>query len=69
MTVGELSTHRAFGSRFHEQVNLIEKRTTMAGFDFMAFIEPLKAEQSKPRTKAEIVALLRGKTERSSPSR
>ena len=58
MTVGELLTHIAFGTRFNEQVNLIEKRTTMAGFDFMAFIGPLKAEQAKARTKAEIIALL-----------
>ena len=63
MTVGELLTHIAFGTRFNEQVNLTEKRTTMEGFDFMAFIGPLKAEQAQPRTKAEIIALLRERGE------
>ena len=58
MTVGELLTHIALGTSFNEQVNFVEKRTTMAGFDFMAFMGPVKAEQAKPRSKAEIIALL-----------
>jgi uncharacterized damage-inducible protein DinB len=52
-------THIALSTRFNEQVNFIEKRTTMVGFDFMAYIGPLKAEQSRPRAKAEILALLK----------
>jgi uncharacterized damage-inducible protein DinB len=59
MTVGELLTHIALSPRFNELVNFVEKRTTMVGFDFMAYIEPLKADQARPRTKVEIVALLR----------
>lgn len=58
-TVGELLTHIAHGWKFHEKVILVEKRTTMEGFDFMAFLSPLLAEQAKPRTKAEIIALLK----------
>jgi uncharacterized damage-inducible protein DinB len=57
-TVGELLTHIAFASKFNEKINLTEKRTNMEGFDFMAFMGPLMAEQAKPRTKAEIIALL-----------
>jgi len=64
MTVGELLTHIAFGTSFNEQVNFVEKRTSMAGFDFMAFVTPMKAEQAKPRTKAEIIALLKERGEK-----
>src|SRR5579864_352775 len=56
--VGELLTHIALGPKFQEQINLIEKRTTMAGFDFEKLMGRLGAEQAKPRTKAEIIALL-----------
>ena len=62
-TVGELLTHIALGTTFNEQINLTEKRTTMEGFDFMKFMGPLMAEQSKPRTKAEIIALLQERGE------
>lgn len=62
-TVGELLTHIAFGTSFNEQINLTEKRTTMEGFDFMKFMGPLMAEQAKPRTKAEIVTLLKERGE------
>ncbi len=57
-TVGELLTHIPFGSRFHEQVHFVERRFNFDGFDFMAFMGGLMAEQAKPRTKAEILALL-----------
>src|SRR4051794_11882530 len=58
-TVAEMLTHIAYGPKFQEQINLIEKRTTMEGFDFMGLMGKLISEQSKPRTKAEIVALLK----------
>jgi len=63
-TVGELLTHIAHVWKFHEQVIFKEKRTTMEGFDFMAFIGPLLADQAKPRTKAEIIALLKSEGEK-----
>jgi len=62
-SVGELLTHIAFGTTFNEKVNLEEKRTTMEGFDFMAYMAPLQAEQAKPRTKAQIVELLQQRGE------
>ena len=58
-TVGELLTHIALGPKFQEQINLIEKRSTLEGFDFMALMTALMAEQAKPRTKAEIITLLK----------
>ena len=63
-TVGELLTHIAHGWKFHEKVIFQDKRTTMEGFNFMAFLEPLLAEQAKPRTKAEILALLKDEGEK-----
>ena len=63
-TVGELLTHIALGPRFQEQINLIEKRTTMEGFDFMGLMATLMAEQAKPRTKAEIITLLKDEGEK-----
>ena len=63
-TVGELLTHIAHGWKFHEKVIFVEKRTTMEGFDFMGFMGPLLAEQAKPRTKAEIITLLKDEGER-----
>ena len=63
-TVGEILTHIATGARFHEQVNFIEKRTAMDGFDFMKFITGVKAENNQPRTKAQIVALLQDEGEK-----
>jgi uncharacterized damage-inducible protein DinB len=63
-TVGELLTHIALGPRFQEQINLIEKRTTLEGFDFMALMTTLMAEQAKPRTKAQIITLLKDEGEK-----
>ena len=63
-TVGELLSHIAHGWKFHEKVIFVEKRTTMEGFDFMAFLGPHLAEQAKPRTKAEIIALLKDEGEK-----
>ena len=63
-TVGEQLTHIALGPRFQEQINLIEKRTTMEGFDFMGLMATFMAEQAKPRTKAEIITLLKDEGEK-----
>jgi uncharacterized damage-inducible protein DinB len=63
-TVGELLTHIALGGRFQEQVNLVEKRSSMEGFDSMKFMGEVMAEAAKPRTKAEIVALLKDEGEK-----
>jgi uncharacterized damage-inducible protein DinB len=63
-TVGELLTHIAFGSKFQEQINLVEKRSSMEGFDFPKLMSSLAAESAKPRAKAEIVALLQSEGEK-----
>ena len=63
-TVAELLSHIAYSWKFHEKVIFVEKRTTMEGFDFMAFLGPHLAEQAKPRTKAEIITLLQDEGEK-----
>jgi uncharacterized damage-inducible protein DinB len=57
-TVGELLTHIALGGKLQEQLNLIEKRFSMEGFDYTKFRSGALAEAAKPRTKTEIIALL-----------
>jgi uncharacterized damage-inducible protein DinB len=58
-TVGQILVHIALGPKFNEQVNRIERRTSMAGFDFPKFMGLWSSEIDKPRSKAEILKLLR----------
>lgn len=63
-TVGEMLTHIALGGKFQEQVNLVEKRSSMEGFDFMKFMGTVKEQAGKPRSKAEIITLLKDEGEK-----
>jgi hypothetical protein len=63
-TVGEMLTHIALGARLQEQINLVEKRSSMEGFDYMKFRSGIAVEVAKPRTKAEIIALLKDEGEK-----
>ncbi len=63
-TVAELLTHIAFGGRLQEQINLVEKRSSLEGFDYMKFRTETAAETAKPRTKAEIIDLLKEQGEK-----
>jgi uncharacterized damage-inducible protein DinB len=47
-----------------EQIHSIERRTTLEGFDFPEFVRSIVAEEQRPRSKAQIVALLRDEGER-----
>lgn len=58
-TVAQTLAHIALGAKFNEQINRIERRTTMVGFDFMKFMGQWTPEIDKPRSKAEILKLLR----------
>jgi uncharacterized damage-inducible protein DinB len=58
-TVAQLLTHIAMVPRLQTQIQFIEKRTTLDGFNFPAFIGEIMAEEGKSRNKAEIIALLR----------
>lgn len=58
-TVEKLLTHIALASRFQHQIHAIEKRSTLDGFNFPALFQQMVAEEAKPRTKAEVLDLLR----------
>ena len=60
-TVRQLLTHVAFSdsfSSFHK-----EKRTNFNGVNFPAFVAQMQAEEAKPRTKPEVIALLKQRGE------
>ena len=57
-TVAELLSHVAHGVRFHQEVTL-QGRNNLDGFNYMQFMSGLMAETKKPRTKAELVDLLK----------
>ncbi|MEO7145689.1 MAG: DinB family protein [Bryobacteraceae bacterium] len=63
-TVAEMLTHIALAGKFQEQINLVEKRSSLEGFDYMKLMAGVAAEAAKPRTKAEIIALLKNEGER-----
>ncbi len=58
-SVGRMLTHIAVAQSFWDEIHRKQRRTTMQGIDFFAMSERAEAEESKPRSKAEIVELLR----------
>ena len=58
-SVAETLVHIALGPRLQEQIHFIEHRSTLNGFDFFAFMGKLIAEEQTPRSKSEILDLLR----------
>jgi uncharacterized damage-inducible protein DinB len=63
-TIAEMLTHIAFGASFAERVNLVERRSSMEGFDFLKFRSERMAGSAKPRAKSEIIALLKEQGEK-----
>lgn len=63
-TVAQTLIHISQASRMQEHIQGNLKLNTLEGFDFMAFVAPMIAEEQKPHTKAEIVATLRDQGER-----
>jgi uncharacterized damage-inducible protein DinB len=63
-TVSQMLVHLALALQMFEQIHAVEKRKDLAGFDFMGWMQRSKAEEEKPRAKAEIVAMLRDGGER-----
>jgi uncharacterized damage-inducible protein DinB len=47
-----------------EQIHSIEKRTSLEGFDFPGLMRSIMAEEQRPRSKPQIIALLRDEGER-----
>ena len=62
-TVGQLLTHIAISYKFQYQVHAKERRTTLEGFDFPALMQRLGEEEKQPRTKQQILQMLRSNGE------
>jgi uncharacterized damage-inducible protein DinB len=62
-TVEKLLTHIALATRFQYTIHS-EKRTTLVGMNFPAFFQEMATEENKPRTKAQVIELLRTEGEK-----
>jgi len=62
-SVAETLVHIALSTRFPKQIHLIERRTTLVGFDFFSLVSKLGAEERISRTKNQILGLLRAEGE------
>ena len=63
-TIQSLLAHIALAPTLYEDLHRVQRITTVQGYDFGAVIAKVSAEESKPRTKAELVELLRVEGER-----
>jgi uncharacterized damage-inducible protein DinB len=62
-TVEKMLTHIALATRFQIELHG-SNRLSLEGFDFMKFFQELSAEEAKPRTKAEVIELLKTEGEK-----
>jgi len=58
-SVAHMLTHVAISTRMWLEVNRNLRLTTLVGFDFLSVRDRFLAEENKPRTKAQILELLR----------
>lgn len=58
-SVGRMLAHVAVAMSFWSEIHGKRRLTTMVGLNFSELMERFDAEENKPRTKAEIVELLR----------
>ncbi len=63
-SVARRLVHIAVAFTFQHQIHAVEARTTLEGFDFPSLMQRLKAEQEQPRSKEEIIELLRSNGEK-----
>jgi uncharacterized damage-inducible protein DinB len=63
-SIAETLVHIAVMSRVPEQIHVVEHRSTLVGFDFFGMMHKLQAELKTPRTKAQILELLRSEGEK-----
>ena len=58
-SVGELLAHIAVAYNFQHNIHAEEHRSTLAGFDFPSLMQRLTAEEKTPRSKDQVLELLR----------
>ena len=63
-TVAQMLVHIAHLCELQEQIHGKEHRASLEGFDFMGFIGPRIADEQTPRTKAQVIQLLKESGER-----
>ena len=63
-SVAAMLKHIAVAPTLYEDMHRHQRVTTLKGYDFPAAIGRMRAEEVKPRTKAEIIALLKSEGER-----
>jgi uncharacterized damage-inducible protein DinB len=63
-SIAETLVHIAVMSRVPEQIHVVEHRSTLVGFDFFGLRDKLQAEVEAPRTKAQVLELLRTEGEK-----
>ena len=63
-SVSELLVHIAMTPTAAERIHAIEKRTTLEGFDFFALFGKIMAMEKEPRTKTQLITLLREEGDR-----
>ena len=63
-SVEKLLTHIALAPTFQFRIHGAEKVTTLEGFNFQALMQEVMAEEAKPRTKAQVIDLLRKEGDR-----
>jgi uncharacterized damage-inducible protein DinB len=61
---GELLTHIALAHNFQYQFHATERGTTLVGFDFPSIMKRLAAEEKEPRSKDQILEMLRSSGEK-----
>ena len=62
-SVAGMLTHVGIATRLWEEMHKERRVTTLAGLDFAGILDRFNAEEAKPRTKAEILDLLRSEGE------
>ena len=58
-TVAQVLVHIALVPTMSRQIHAVERRHTLEGFDFPAFVQRMIAEEQTPRSKAHIIEMLR----------
>jgi uncharacterized damage-inducible protein DinB len=63
-SVADTLVHIALIPRIQEQIQFTERRSTLVGFDFFASMGKVMGDEKTPRTKAQIIDLLRTEGDR-----
>src|SRR6266404_4663314 len=63
-TVALTLKHIVLVPRLQDQFHSVERRSSLEGFDFPSFFKQLIADEQTPRSKAEIIALLKSEGDR-----